>query len=190
MSKILDEDVSVAEIVRLVAGEPAVWAAIWASDEGLARFWALVYRQGEPFEEILDLVCSSVKSVRDLRCLIRDLDEEDAIPFLDDFVLRRASSEVVIRSMAESRATYEALPKPGAWVGHALYLRGAKLLNDHPRQQFEIAYLVPIGVDADRASARALLSSAAESNQLTASALAEARRLYPNERSGPLASKG
>ncbi len=105
--------------------------------------------------------------------------------FLDDFVLNRAASIDVVFALVASTSTYELFPRGGVWAGHAMFVRGSSMLNSNPNTRYDVAELVPIGVHADRASARALLSSALEAGRLTDSAVVEVERLFPNDRSRP-----
>jgi hypothetical protein len=168
-----------------ILADPHRFAAIWANDDLLAHFGALLLKQRDAYEKLRELVFSWVRSARDVRCLLRLADEDSAIMFLDDFVLNRAASVEVVSALVASRSTYELLPSGSAWAGHAMFVRGSSMLNTDPARRYEVAELVPIGVDADRASARALLSSALEAGRLTDEAVAEVERLFPNDRSRP-----
>jgi hypothetical protein len=164
---------------------PRAFAAVWADDDLLADFGARLLEQQEAYEKLRGLVFSWVRSVRDVRCLLRLADDEGAVRFLDDFVLHPAGRVEVISALVASAATSNLFPRRSAWIGHAMFLRGSSMLNSHPGKRYEVAELIPIGVDADRASARALLSSALEGGRLTDEAVAEVERIFPNDRSRP-----
>ncbi len=58
---------------------------------------------------------------------------------------------------------------------------GARLLNAYPQRRFALEELVPLGVDADRPAARALLGSALESKQLASESKIRLLLLLPND---------
>ena len=163
---------------------PQALATIWADEDVLADFGAYLLER-EAYEKLRGLIFSWVGCVRDVRCLLRRVDDEAVVRFLDDFVLHRAARVEVIAALVASTATSSLFPQHSAWIGHAIFIRGSSLLNSHPAKQYEVAELVPLGVDADRASSRALLSSALEAGRLTAAAVAEVERMFPGDPSRP-----
>ena len=168
-----------------ILADPPAFAAVWADDGLLADFGARLLGQQDAYKKLRELVFSWVRSVRDVRCLLRLADEDGAVMFLDDFVLHRAASIEVISALVASTSTWELFPRQSAWSGHAMFVRGSSMLNANPTRRYDVAELVPIGVDADRTSARALLSSALETGRLTDEAVAEVERLFPNHRPPP-----
>ena len=119
---------------------------------------------------------------RDILALVTALPNEDiSIRFLQIYVRHHLSSIAVLVGLARLPEVFAQLPKDDSWVEVIVYQHGAALLNEFPHRQFSVDELLPLGVDADRVTSRAVLTSALDSNQLTQQAIESARALFPHD---------
>ena len=88
------------------------------------------------------------------------------VALLSDFVRSPLARNDVLFNLARLPSLFAQLERDAGWVEVVVFYHGAMLLNSFPDRDFTIADLLPLGVEADTSAARAVLSSALDSNQL------------------------
>lgn len=102
--------------------------------------------------------------------------------FLDRLVMSNAVEGDLIAELVSDVAVFLKLPQKGGWVGHAIVRRVRILFEDSPDSQFEIEELIPLGIDADRVTARAMLGAAFDENRLTPASEDRLLELFAGDR--------
>jgi hypothetical protein len=148
--------------------------------------WALLRSEPEPSPRRRDAIAFLENLVSHLHSASVVADLCEALParqqagWLDYLVFSYAADIDLIGSLVCNEAACARLPR-GGWRGHAIFVRGTMLMNDAPGRQFEIDELVPLGVEADHGSSRALLGAAFDGEQLTERAVDALLTLFPGD---------
>jgi hypothetical protein len=106
---------------------------------------------------------------------------ESALYLMDQFVFCAVADGDLIAALVSTWDTFSRLPREGSWVGHAMVRRALILSQDHPGRRFEIEELLPLGVEVDRITSRAILGGALDDGALSEAALARLASLFPND---------
>ena len=162
-----------------VVSDPGMLAIVWANDQVLAALCGHLCNTGLLSTVVMDTLLRKVKSRRDLQCILIGLPTSTAEEFMDATVRSGHVSDDVIAACVASPTAFAGLPNKGGWIGHAIYVRGCQLLKQEDPKLFELEDLLPLGIDVDLASSRALLSAAAESGRLSSHAFSIARARFP-----------
>ncbi|HYO70578.1 MAG TPA: hypothetical protein VEU33_31315 [Archangium sp.] len=139
-----------------------------------------VVRTARAFMDMI--VCCLLTRPGDVLLLCNALPEDSRSQFMDELAMNKLTSTHLLAAIVSDRELFSRFPQQGGWIGHAIFLRGSMLAEDNPGKKFEIEELIPLGVDVDRASSRALLGSAFDEEQLTEGALKKLLELFPNDR--------
>lgn len=134
-------------------------------------------RAGPGAHGLVHWTIAHVASPEDLVRLCRSMEDQDSRRLLMDYYYSPLASRDVILALASNSELTTCLPA-GAWRGEYAFLYGSTLLNAYPTRQFELAELFPCGLVE---TADALLGSAAERRQLSATAVEEIRKLWPED---------
>ena len=133
-------------------------------------------------EKFLTVVFSLLRRPGELASICKALSKPEYGPrLLDRFIFSPVSNADLIAAMVSSPEVLATFPE-GAWIGHALTIRASLLLDDNPDRLFEIEELVPVGIAADRGSARAILGSAFDERRLTEASANRLLELFPGDR--------
>jgi hypothetical protein len=108
------------------------------------------------------------------------LAEDLRIPFIDMLVMHPNVEPMLVASLVSDGETFAMFPRPGDWVGHAVWRRGVMLMQDSSERRLEIEELIPLGIIDG--SARSLLGSALDSGRLTENAIDKLMTLFPEDR--------
>jgi hypothetical protein len=87
----------------------------------------------------------------------------------------------VLFNLAQLPELFNRLTPDPSWVEVVVFAHGATLLNSYPNRSFSIAELLPLGIDVDRSSSRAVLSSALDGNQLLPAEKPTLLSLFPDD---------
>lgn len=177
----------------LLAARKDLLLKAWAHEAAFLRVFSFSQeiirngKEGEPAVRVarafMDMVfCCLVSRPGDVLFLCSALSEDLRPQFLDEVVMNKLMSTHVIAAIVSDREGFARFPQEGGWIGHAVFLRGAMLADDNPGKKFEIEELIPLGVDVDRSSSRALLGSAFDEGQLTEGATKKLLELFPTDR--------
>lgn len=101
--------------------------------------------------------------------------------FLDKFVFSSVADGDVIAALVSDPVTFSKLPQTGGWIGHAIWRRAIILFQDHPNKRFEIEQLLPLGIEIDRTTARAILGTAFDEGQLSDAGIKCLLELFPSD---------
>ena len=184
---------SLDEQVVQLRGELGLLQALWAREGAFGRVWT----------RVLDLLISpsnrsdldsSVRAVADatylqlvtrptdLLSLIDSQREERAIWLLRDYVRHRLARNDVICGLATMPALLARMPQDSGWLEVVVLVYGTRRLNAAPDRRFTIEDLIPLGVDTDRSTSRAVLASALDNNQLADSETERLLAMFPDDR--------
>jgi hypothetical protein len=180
------------QLNHLVARRDLLMEA-WAYEPAFLRVFAFsreVVEEGKGGESavrtaraFMDVIaCCLLSRPGDVLLLCNALPEDSRSRFMDELVMNKLVSNHLIAALVSDKETFARFPQEGGWIGHAVFRRGSMLAEDNPGKKFEIEELIPLGVDADRVSSRALLGSAFDEDQLTEGATKKLLQLFPNDR--------
>jgi hypothetical protein len=106
------------------------------------------------------LVAAPTELVR----LASALDEELAVGFVKDYVHSPLAQNKVISGLATQPELFHSLPRDPGWIEVVVLVYGMALLNSSPDRRFTVDELIPLGIEVDRSTSRAVLSSALDAS--------------------------
>jgi hypothetical protein len=184
--------VAAHERIVLLARRPDLLRRLWPNERQIAELVKLAFellasrKPANPtpkeLDDFLTNVVALLRRPADVISLIRGLGHEAERAALMERVVSSPLVEPdLVTALVADRRLFDELPREGGWVGHAIFRRGGILLEDDPTRAFDIDELLPLGVEADRASSRALIGAAFDENRLTASSVSRLLELFPND---------
>ncbi|MFF4084450.1 hypothetical protein ACFYZN_34410 [Streptomyces sp. NPDC001777] len=175
-------DVNVHELMSLPAGQRY---RLLADRLNACRLWAYEDLFPSVFADAVDLVYARqeqhlnarrfvehtfinlITRPGDLVELCRRIPAEDLrLAVVEAYVRHPLVAHDVLAAMGASGELYRELP-PGGWTEVPMHLYASARLDAEPGRRFELHELLPFGTVHDRSSARSVLRSALEADQLT-----------------------
>src|SRR5882672_4647810 len=156
--------------VQRLRGEVHLLQTLWSWEDSFRKTFQ--YAASIAFEDrerkevhlneraFLDLTYATlVQRPSDLVHLATALSPRLEVEFLRDFVRSPLIRNDVLFNLAQLPELFNRLTPDPSWVEVVVFAHGATLLNSYPNRSFSIAELLPLGIDVDRSSSRAVLSS-------------------------------
>lgn len=179
------------QLETLVARRDLLFRA-WAHEGGFLRVFTFAQgllqtgKEEEPTVRVarafMDAVlCCLLNRPGDVLWLCNALPEDQRSQFLDELVMNRLMSTHLVAAMVADKEVFGRFPQEGSWIGHAVFIRGAMLAEENPDRKLEIEELIPLGVDVEPSSSRALLGSIFDEGQLAEGAGRKLLELFPND---------
>jgi hypothetical protein len=176
--------------LEVLSLRPDLLARLWPAERHVRTLVGAAMRLEQRFPdsdprhrmagEFLNHAFRLLRRPADIVHLCAALPAGEQAQLLDRFVMSRSADGDLVAELVADPETFATLPD-GSWVGHALTRRVRILLEDHPDRRFDIGELIPIGIDKEPFTARAMLGAAFDEDRLTDASVDRLLEVFPGD---------